>query len=189
MRMVRSLTAVVAVALAVGACTGEVMTSRLHRANSDTFFTYGAAKGDMLAVIAGNPFPVSRAALDQAVVEAMRNHHNGPMTRFSTSSGPAAVRDYRVVVAFDTSPAMDTSVLCGRPEAIPTGHPTAGRLRAEMAFCVGSDLYTSVDIGIPAVATPDDPAFKHMIASAMWQLIPARDPLSADEGVCPGIGC
>lgn len=119
----------------------------------------------------------------------MRNHHNGPMTRFSTSPGPAARRDFRVVVAFDTPAAMEAAILCGRADAIPAGRPAAGRLRAELAFCVGPDIYTSVDTSIPAVASPDEPAFRHMIADAMWQLIPARDPLSHEEGTCLGTGC
>lgn len=64
MTWVRSAVAAALAALAVGACSGEVMTNRLHRASSDSFFTYGAAAGEMLAVIVGNPFPVSRTALD-----------------------------------------------------------------------------------------------------------------------------
>lgn len=190
MTRVRSVLVLAAVALLVGGCSGEVMTNRLHLANSDTFFRYGASVDEMLAVIVGNPFPASsRKELDKAVTDAMQNNHNGPMTHFTTNPGPSAHLDYRIVVAFDTPSSMMASALCGNPDSIPTGHRRADRLQAEIGFCVASDLYSSVDISIPAVASPDDPAFRHMIASAMWNLIPVRDPLSSDEGVCVGGGC
>jgi len=189
MTMVRAAAALAAAALAAGACSGEIMTSRLHLANSDTFFRYGASADDMLTVVAGNPFAVPRDVLEKAVTDAMQHNNNGPMTHFTTTPGPKAYLDYRIVVAFDTPPIMEPSALCGNPDAIPTGKPTAGRLRAEVGFCGGANLYSSVDISMPVVASPADPAFRHMIGMAMWHLIPARDPLSNDEGTCMGSGC
>lgn len=185
----RPLAALVAVALATSACSGEIMTSQLHRANSDGFFSYGAGTGEMWTVVVGNPFPVSKDTLDQIVTQALEKNHNGPMTHFTTTPSKPGNDNIRVVVALNTPPSMDNGrTLCGDPAAIPTGS-TGERLRATVGFCIDSDLYSSVNISTPAVASPADPAFKHMIASAMWQLIPARDPLSTDEGVCPGFGC
>lgn len=190
MARVRSVLVLVAVALLAGGCSGEVMRSQLHLANSDTFFRYGASADDMLTVIVGTPFPASsRKELDKAVTDAMQYHHNGPMTHFTTNPGPNAHLDYRIVVAFNTPSTMMASALCGDPDSVPTGYQHAGRLQAEIGFCVASDLYSSVDVSIPAVASPDDPAFRHMIANAMWALIPARDPLSSDEGYCVGPNC
>lgn len=185
----RALAAIGAAALLASACTGEVMTSQLHRPNSDSFFRYSAGRGEMLAVIVGNPFPVSKDVLDRVVTDAMEGNHNGPMTRFSTNPGPAADRHQRVVVAFDTPDNMHGRTLCGDPAAIPTNAPEAGKIRAGVAFCVESDLYSEVNIHIPAVSSPADPRFRRMVASAMWELIPSRDPLSDDNDICFGPGC
>jgi hypothetical protein len=185
----RPLAALAVAAFLASACTGEIMTSELHRANSDSFFRYGAGRGEMLAVVVGNPFPVAKDVLDRAVTDAMQGNHNGPMTQFSTNPGPKADRNQRVVVAFNTPKTMHPRMLCGNPAAIPTGAQEAGKLHADVAFCVESDLYSDVNISIPAVASPNDPRFRHMIASAMWELIPTRDPLSSDNDECFGPSC
>lgn len=181
--------AAVAVAFLASACTGEVMYTQLYRANSDSFFTYGASRGEMLAVVAGNPFPVAKDVLERAVTDAMQGSHHGPMTHFSTNPGPSADRNSRVVVAFNTPKAMHARTLCENPAAIPTAGQEPGKLRADVAFCVESEIYSNVNISMPAVGSPNDPKFRHMIASAMWSLIPSRDPLSDDNNECFGPGC
>lgn len=189
MTMFRPLAALAAVALVTSACSGEMMTSELHRANSDSFFQYAASAGEMKTVVVGNPFPVSQDQFDKVVTQAMQGNHNGPMTHFTTAPGPKAYANMRVVVAFNTPSMMNaTRALCGDPSAIPTG-PSGDRLHATVGFCMDSDLYSSVNISMPTVPSPSNPAFSHMIASAMWQLIPSRDPLSSDDGICVGTGC
>lgn len=183
------LAALAAAAVVTGACTGEIMTSNLYRANSDSFFRYGASRGEMLAVVVGNPFPVPKAILDRSVTESMQRNHHGPMTVFSTDPGPRADRNFRVVVAFDTPNAMHPRVLCGDPAAVPSRERDGKRIEADVAFCVESDLYSNVDISIPEAESPADPRFRHMIASAMWALIPSRDPLSDNNDECFGPGC
>lgn len=190
MTVFRPMVALAVAALVAAGCTGEIMTNQLHRPASDSFFRYGAGKGEMLTVVVGNPFPVSREALERAVTDAMQRNHHGPMTRFSTDPGPEAERNIRVVVAFNAPAAMHARTLCGDAAAVPAAGPAGERLRTDVAFCVESDLYSHVDISIPAVQAPDDPRFRHMLASAMWRLIPARDPLSSDDSDwCVGSGC
>jgi hypothetical protein len=111
------------------------------------------------------------------------------MTHFTTTPGPKAYSNFRVVVAFNMpSTVDDTRVLCGPTSAIPTG-PSGDRLHASVGFCMDSDLYSSVKISMPKVQSPADPTFSHMIASAMWQLIPANDPLSHGGDNCSGMTC
>lgn len=185
----RPLAALTAVAFLASACTGEIMNSQLYRANSDSFFAYGASRGEMLAVVAGNPFPVSKDVLEQAVTDAMQGNHYGPITHFSANPGPGADRNSRVVVAFNTPKAMHPHKLCENPTAVPSTGQEPGKLHADVAFCVESDLYSNVNVSIPAVDSPNDPRFRNMIASAMWSLIPARDPLSSSNDECFGPGC
>ena len=190
MAMFRPLAALAAVALVTSACSGEIMTSELHRANSDSFFQYAASAGEMKAVVVGNPFPVSQDLLDKVVTQAMQDNHNGPRTHFTTTPGPKAYSNMRVVVAFNIPSKVDaTRVLCGNPSAIPTGPSSGDRLHATVGFCMDSDLYSSVNISSPTVQSPSNPAFSHMIASAMWQLIPAYDPLSHSGNDCIGSSC
>lgn len=188
MTMFRPMAALAAVALVTSACSGEIMTSQLHRANTDSFFRYGASAGEMKTVVVGNPFPVSQDVLDKVVTQAMQNNHNGPMTHFTTKPGPKAYSNFRVVVAFNTPQTMDARDLCGAPADIPTG-ASGSRLKAEVGFCMDSDLYSSVNISIPTVKSPTNPEFRHMIASAMWRLIPSYDPLSHGESECGGVAC
>jgi len=58
-------------ALVLSGCSGTVMQSQVGRPGADRYFQYGAAPGEMLAVVVGNPFPVSKQVVDQAVVDAM----------------------------------------------------------------------------------------------------------------------
>lgn len=185
----RPLAALAAAAFLANACTGEIMNSQLYRANSDSFFGYGASRGEMLAVVAGNPFPVAKDVLEQAVTDAMQGNHHGPMTHFSANPGPGVDRNSRVVVAFNTPKAMHPRTLCENPAAVPSTGQEPGKLHADVAFCVESDLYSNVNVSIPAVDSPNDPRFRHMIASAMWSLIPARDPMSDDNDECFGPNC
>jgi len=189
MVMLRRMAPIAAAALLVSACTSVIMTGQLHRANSNSFFNYWAGRGEMLAVVVGNPFPVSKEVLDRAVTDAMQGNHNGPLTRFSTDPGPKADCNSRIVVAFDLPKTMHVRVLCENAAAIPTSGREAGKLRADFAFCIESDIYSSVSASMPGVDSIGDPRFRQMIAGAMWSLIPAVDPLSSDQGQCIGPGC
>jgi len=186
--IIRRLAIVVLPALVLGACSGEIMQTRYLRSASNSFFQYGAGRGDMLAVVIGNPFPLPKEAVDRAVTDAMYRNHYGPVTRFSTDPGPAADRNLRVVLAFNPPAGLDNDRLCDDPAAVTPG-ATGERLRAVVGFCVEKALYTVTDISIPAVESPKDPRFRHMIASAMWDLVPSWDPLSQGENVCIGADC
>lgn len=186
----RPLVVMAAVALLTTACSNEISMWWPYHSNLNDSFQYGASPGEMKAVVVGNPFPVSKPALDKIVVAAMQNNHTGPMTHFTTTPGPKAFSSYRIVVALNTPLAMSDYVLCGNPSAIPTNRKPGDRLHARVAFCVGSDLYSTVHISIPTVHSPADPRFSHMIASAMWQLLPTLNPQDSESNnLCTGTNC
>ena len=176
----RALAGALIVPFLLAGCSGEIMQSRVLRPGADQYFQYGATPGEMRAVVAGNPFPVAKQIVDQAVVDAMWHNHHGPATRFSTDPGPNAHTDFRIVMAFNTPTAFQASALCGDPAAIPSGK-TEGRLRLFAAFCVGEKLYSQAEVTAPAMDGPTDPQFTRMVRTAMWQLVPYSDPFDTDE--------
>jgi hypothetical protein len=137
-------------------------------------FAYAAANGETNTVIVGNPFDIPKDALERVITEAMQGNHYGPRTTFTTTPSPEARADYRVVMMFDRPRAMNRQQLCG-PRAELEPEPRGDRLRLATAFCARNQLLSWVDSSIPAPASPDDPAFRKMIANAIFNLIPWRD--------------
>lgn len=173
-------TAVVLGAAILAGCTGEIMQSNFDRPGADRYFQYGAAPGEMRAVVVGNPFPVSKPVVDQAVVDAMQRNHNGPMTHFTTQPGPDARPDFRIVMAFNTPMNFNASGLCRSPDGIPSGK-TTGNLEILSGFCVGDKLYSHAKVSAPSVDSPTDPRFASMVQTAMWQLVPSQDPFERQD--------
>lgn len=170
----------------LAACTGEIMQSRIERPGANLYFSQGARSGEMLAVVVGNPFSAPKPVVEQAVTDAMQGKHHGPRTRFTTRPGPDARTNHRIVMAFNTPRSFHPDRLCGDPAAIPS-EPTGERLRLYAGYCVENALYSQARISIPATQSPDDPRFHHMIASAMWELVPFRDPF--DDNRCQMLSC
>ena len=77
---------------------------------------------------------------------------------------------------------LGAPALCGdasalRPERID------GRLRLLTVFCAGDYVESEVAATMPAVQSPEDPAFGRMIGAVMRDLVPDRDP--SEEADCP----
>ena len=172
--------AVLGTAILTG-CTGETMQSMIDRPGADRYFQYGASPGEMRAVVVGNPFPVSKAIVDQAVVDAMQRNHHGPMTHFTTQPGPDAHPDFRIVMAFNTPRNFNASGLCRGTDAIPSAKARGDQLQLLSAFCVDDRLYSHAKVSALSVASPSDPRFASMVRTAMWQLVPSQDPFERQD--------
>ncbi|MBT3358423.1 MAG: hypothetical protein HN403_02205 [Rhodospirillales bacterium] len=175
---------ITALALAVpllSSCTGEIMQSHINRVGVPSYFTFAAGPGEMRTVVLGNPFAVSKELTGQAVTDAMQGNHAGPRTRFTTMPGPAARASHRIVVLFNPARSFSRYDLCDDPAALRSGPTVGERLVALVGYCVGDYLFSDAKISIPAVATPLDPRFANMISSAMWELVPSRDPFDMDD--------
>jgi hypothetical protein len=170
--------AAMAMAVAVGACAGAVRSTSsqdvLFRSGVLSTFAYAAADGEMNTVVIGNPFDMPKSALDRIVTDAMQGNHYGPPTTFTTMPSPDARPQYRIVMMFDRPPAMPRQQLCGRRETL-TPEPRGDRLRLATAFCARNQLLSWVDSSIAMPTSPDDAAFRNMIANATFNLIPSRD--------------
>jgi hypothetical protein len=176
-----SALAVPALLLGLGACSGGI----LMQSSSDALFTpgvastfaYAAADRDMTTVIVGNPFQLSKDTVERAVTDAMQGNHFGPRTRFTTTPGPDARGRFRIVMLFDGPVAIPDDRLCEDPAALPPPAPR-DRIQLVTAFCAGDDMMSWVQAFAPRGASPDDPVFRSMVRSSMWQLIPPADTQS-----------
>ena len=61
-------TALLATALLMTACTGEIMNSGIDRHGVPKYFSYAASKGEVSTTIVGNPFQTSKAQVDQTIL-------------------------------------------------------------------------------------------------------------------------
>jgi hypothetical protein len=164
--------------LVLTACADAVRSSSSQDVSFRTgvlsTFAYAAADGEMNTVVLGNPFDISKDALERVITETMQGNHYGPRTTFTTTPSADAQAHFRVVMMFDRPRAMDRQQLCG-PKAELEPEPRGDRLRLATAFCARNQLLSWVDSSIAAPASPDDPAFRKMIANAIFNLIPSRD--------------
>jgi hypothetical protein len=164
--------------LALNACADAVRSTSSQdislRTGVLSTFAYAAATGEMNTVVIGNPFDISKDALERLITETMQGNHYGPRTTFTTTPSPNAQAHFRVVMMFDRPRAMNRQQLCGPREQLKP-EPRGDRLRLATAFCARNQLLSWVDSSIRAPASPDDPAFRNMIANAIFNLIPWRD--------------
>ena len=176
----RSLLAGAAMAsvLVLNACADAVRSTSSQDVSLRTgvlsTFAYAAVTGEMNTVVIGNPFDIPKDALERVITETMQGNHYGPRTTFTTTPSVDARSDYRVVMMFDRPRGMNRQQLCA-PKAQLEPEPRGDRLRLATAFCARNQLLSWVDSSIRAPASPDDPAFRKLIANAIFNLIPSRD--------------
>lgn len=170
--------AAIASVLVLNACANAVRSISSQEVSFRTgvlsTFAYAAANGEMNTVVIGNPFDIPEDALGRVITDTMQGNHYGPRTTFTTTPSPEARSDYRIVMMFDRPRAMNRQQLCG-PKAQLQPEPRGDRLRLATAFCASNQLLSWVDSSIRTPASPDDPAFRRMIANAIFNLIPSRD--------------
>ena len=170
--------AAIASVLVLNACANAVRSISSQEVSFRTgvlsTFAYAAANGEMNTVVIGNPFDIPKDALEQVITETMQGNHYGPRTTFTTTPSANAQAHFRVVMMFDRPRAMNRQQLCG-PRAELEPEPQGDRLRLATAFCARNQLLSWVDSSIAAPASPDDPAFRKMVANAIFNLIPWRD--------------
>lgn len=175
-----SRSAAMIAALILSGCNTDVVTQKVQAQPGTTeTLAYAAGNGEMATVIIGNPFDLPKQQVDAAVTDAMAGSYAGPEIRFTTTPAPDAPKGYDVVVLLDGAPAMDARLLCkarDRVTPLPSGTDTS----VVIAFCAGRQTLNAVSGRVPLVTTPDDPAFRGMIARAMMQLIPTKGMQEAD---------
>ncbi len=181
MRM-RALLAM-SVALIATACSGPMIVNDADD-NASDFFRHAAAGRDLRAVIVGNPFNVAKTVTDAAVVDSMQGRFTGAPTHLTTAPGDNNHRPQaRVVVVLDADAGMSGRKVCKSSDP---AHEVAGtrsgeRLRVLAAFCESGLSYAEARGSIPRPADPGDPAFRALLGSMAYMLIPSERPKSDDN--------
>jgi hypothetical protein len=156
-------------ALVASGCSGNrVVVEDVNPLYSRAEFFAAADGRDLRTIVLGNPFGVS--TFDGAVTGIMTSTPVGPKTRFTTTPGPSANRDYSVAVAFNPSPDVLAVNLCNVQSL-----PTAAAQRpivVRAAFCAGGGEASAVSGYLDQATGPEDPKFVGLIRNLTLQLFP-----------------
>jgi hypothetical protein len=151
------------------------MMGDIYRAGVLDEFAYAGGGRDLETVIVGNPFDAPKDEVDRAITDAMRNHHPGPSTNFTTRPDDSARPNYRITIVFNPPDNLSVHDLCGDVSGVRSEEPGAS-LRLVSIFCSHGDVMSYVYASTRAASTPRDPAVASVVANMMRELIPPVDP-------------
>ncbi|TSD86603.1 hypothetical protein FFK22_021470 [Mycobacterium sp. KBS0706] len=160
---------VVAGVFIVGGCSSDrVVVEDINPLYSSAEFFAAADGRDLRTTVLGNPF--GTPGFDQAVTALMTGTPVGPKTRFTTTPGPSANRDYSVTVVFNPSPDILAVDLCN-VQSLPTA-ATKRPIVARAAFCAAGGEASAVSGYLDQATGPADPKFTALIRDMTLQLFP-----------------
>ncbi|HYG85792.1 MAG TPA: hypothetical protein VD978_06005 [Azospirillum sp.] len=174
--------AVLAACLALAACGERVVADLPAPAYTLQEVSYAASGRDLSVVVHGNPFGGDPQAFGRTLTDIMQNRILGVQTNFTTTPGPSARPDYRVVLAFNLAQNELNSALCARP-TLPT-RPPGGPIIVQGAFCRGGGALTSATGWLDEPQSPQDTAFRNLIADMTYSLFPTRSGDSCGKPEC-----
>ncbi len=160
-------------------CASQVTTQTSYdvylRAGVPSEFGYASGEtGVMPVLIAGNPFPLPKPAVDQSVVAAMQGKVNGPPVRFVAVPASSLPAGYAVVVLLNAAPGTSANLLCAQ-RGLLEPPPRSGATTLLMAFCGNANARSWAYSTTGPTASPEDPLFQELIARTTFALLPPRD--------------
>ena len=164
--------AVLSVCLALAACGERVVSDEPAPAYTMQEVAYAASDRDLRVVVHGNPFGGDQQAFGQTLTGMMQNRIMGVRTNFTTTPGPTARPEYRVVIAFNLAQNELNSALCANP-TLPT-KPPGGPIIVQGAFCRGGGPLTSATGWLDRPQSVQDPMFRDLIGDLTYSLFPTR---------------
>ncbi len=173
--MVRGLVILCAVVM-LGGCSGESL--RLNSEYSDSYsihyFAYLTSGRDTRVVVRGNPFKMDSAGFARSVTAAMQGNHWGARTHFTTTPGPSAHQDFKVVLLFNGPENVTAHELCARPERFDSV-AGASKLRVLAAWCYDGVAETEVEAWtMSSVTDPRSSRFREFMAQVTMTLFPLQ---------------
>ncbi len=167
------------VVLAVlGACGDQVVRVRGQTTGgsyNSGEFGYAAGGRDLHVVVVGNPFGGDQATFERAVTDTMQGRSVRQETNFTTSPGPSARREYRVVMVFNPQGNILGDKACqGDPKSLPTAAGEGMAVVLVAAFCRSDQSLTQVRGDIGAATGPDDPVFGELVGQSTQALFPNK---------------
>jgi hypothetical protein len=139
-------------------------------------FGYAASTGEMPVVVVGNPFDISKPAVDAAVIAAMQGRNRGSAVRFVEAPAEIAQSGsgYAVVMLLNAGPGIGADFICARRGTL-APPSTGGRTTLLAVFCGAADARSWAFSSTGPVASPDDPLFLQLVGTATFLMIPPRD--------------
>lgn len=168
MTMTRKIFLSTVLLIFAGACAPGLVSVQSEIGAAYDFRNFGAyhTNRDTRVDVLGATFGVEARAFAQAVTRNMRGHNSGGATNFSTTPGPTAARDLRVVMAFNVAPA---AAICKATALSPDGE---GGTTLQAAWCYGERVDSYVIARTGTLKGIDDPAFRTLVGQATRELFP-----------------
>ena len=169
-------------AFAAAPAPAQVVTySDARNFYSPEYVGYVANLGPIPTVIHNDPFGPTA---DEAVVARIPAPGFASRATFRAAAGPEILVYDRVVLAFNAVPGTSTNDLC-RSSVIPAAARPGQSLYVQATLCRGT-YPTSETAVYGGGASPDDPAFRQLLAEISNQLFP---PLAYPNGGSCGQHC
>ncbi|MFD2262678.1 hypothetical protein ACFSM5_07245 [Lacibacterium aquatile] len=166
-----------ALALLLAACgSSRVYNTDYSTTSTISELAIAAGSAPVPVVVAGNPFAqASIERLNTGVTAAMPTYFASNLQWQSAPPlDPNATN--RVVFLFRQEGVARRDEVCGQqPSASPA--PMGADLQVTAAFCRGPSALSSASGSVPMPMTPEDPAFKELVANVTTALFPPRTPL------------
>ena len=118
-----------------------------------------------------NPFGISQTALEQVVVGSIQNKITFMQTNFTTTPGPSARLQYRVVFMFDPPVNISGAALCDPASPLPQPTAQPGATVVLGAYCLHDRRVTEAR-GTTATAGPGDPRFEALFTQLIRTVLP-----------------
>jgi hypothetical protein len=167
---IKPLACVALTAFLLGACAAGLVRLQSEVAPStysySNFALYHAGR-DTRVEVHGNPFSMDAAAFARAVTDHMQGANVGRPTHFTTTPGPSAERNMRVVMAFNSD--ADGYDLCNA-RFRPRGEVGVLTLKAAWCFAGREDSWVEATVG--GAGSVNDPRFHDLVSQTVLNLFP-----------------
>lgn len=182
--MIRAGFAIVATAaLALAGCDNLVVVYDPigDQGYYDGALEYAASRGEVYAEIDGRPFAMPKGRFDTRVTDLMTGANFGPPVTFATRHSERTVKAYKVVMAFNASPALSADMLCADEREPFAAKPGGETLSLLSVFCQHERALSQATGVARNIRGADDPGFRRLVRAVMVSLFPINDGLDDDD--------
>jgi hypothetical protein len=171
-------------------CAGAETYAWQSRSYANGQFAALMSGREILVVLQGNPFHVSRRVVESAVVDAMQNALPYIHARFTASSITDAIRRFKVVLILNGPQAAEFEDICEGRKRFHAA-PVRSRLDAFAVLCRGGTAISMVTASAMGIESSGDAKFAELISTVSRGLLPhvSSSPREPDASVlAPELG-
>jgi hypothetical protein len=161
-----------ALAAASGGLSSQAATPRIvgdiETAYDPQDFDLYLRNRDARVVIKGDPFGMGAEAFAQAVTQLIPNKRRGAVANFTTTPGPSADKNARLVLLFNVRAGSD---IC-RMETFEPDSSKGGAIRLDAAWCPGPSAHSFATGYLSSASGIADEGFRALVAETATELFP-----------------